>query len=155
MKLAKRMADAVASLAVAAVIAHYACHADSDVSRDILIHSSPQTVWKNPMINQIAGELREGNTIVVDQWMIFHPMILACRENQELRWKGHVGMPGIFDGEHRFVLQPQGAGTRLIQSERFSGIMCGRLSRGIIDETAASMKEMNAALKVRAESQTR
>jgi hypothetical protein len=40
----------------------------------------------------------------------------------------------------------------VVQIETFSGILAGRLMRGIIDETVAAMQDMNRALKVRAES---
>jgi hypothetical protein len=58
-------------------------------------------------------------------------------------------------GEHRFVLEAQGEYTRLTQSEHFTGILAGRLTRGIIDETIEAMQQMNRALKVRAESSAR
>jgi hypothetical protein len=157
---------AVSALVVAGLFAIYACHADRDISTDILIQSSPRTVWQvltatsqypswNPMINRIAGDLHEGNVIEVDEGMVFHPKILAFRPNRELRWKGHVGIPGIFDGDHRFVLAGQGEYTHLVQSERFTGILAGRLTRQIIDDTVEAMQEMNRALKARAESSDR
>jgi hypothetical protein len=103
------------------------------------------------MINRINGELRAGNVIEVDEGMVFHPTVLVMKADQELRWKGHVWIPGIFDGEHRFVLEAHGENTRLIQSERFTGILAGRLTRGVIDETVDAMQDMNRALKARVE----
>jgi hypothetical protein len=144
------------------LIALYACHADRDVSTEILIRSAPRTVWQvltatgdypawNPMINRITGNLREGEFIEVDEGMVFHPKVLAFRADQELRWQGHVWFPWIFAGDHRFVLQTQGNHTRFIQSERFTGILVGRLTDGIIAETVQEMEAMNRALKLRAE----
>ena len=154
------------ALVAAGFLGIYACHADRAISTDIFIHSSPQSVWQvltatseypswNPTINRISGDLREGNVIEVDEGMMFHPQILAFHVDRELRWKGHVWIPGIFDGEHRFVLEAQGEYTRLTQSEHFTGILAGRLTRGIIDETIEAMQQMNRALKVRAESSAR
>jgi hypothetical protein len=156
----------VSALVVAGFLGIYACHADRAISSDILIHNSPRSVWQvltvtseypswNPMINRISGDLREGNVIEVDEGVVFHPQVLAFRIDRELRWKGHVWIPGIFDGEHRFLLEAQGEDTRLIQSESFTGILVGRLTRGIIDETVEAMQEMNRALKTRAESVAR
>jgi hypothetical protein len=104
------------------------------------------------MIDKIVGDLREGNVIEVDQGMVFHPTVLTVHPNQELRWKGYVWTPGVFDGDHRFILEAQGEYTHVVQTETFSGILAGQLMRGIIDETVAAMQDMNRALKVRAES---
>jgi hypothetical protein len=128
-----------------------------------MIKRTPGAVWQvltatgdypawNPMIDKIVGDLREGNVVEVDEGMVFHPTILAVRPNQELRWKGYVWTPGVFDGDHRFVLEAQGEYTHLIQTETFSGVFAGQLTRGVIDQTVSAMQEMNRALKVRAES---
>jgi hypothetical protein len=71
---------------------------------------------------------------------------------QELEWKGKVLVPGLFDGEHRFLLEQQGNRTHLVQSELFTGLLVGKLTQGILSETADQMHAMNEALKQRAES---
>jgi hypothetical protein len=38
--------------------------------------------------------------------MHFKPTILTVRPKRELRWLGHLFVPGIFDGEHYFLLEP-------------------------------------------------
>jgi hypothetical protein len=162
-RVARYVIAVVLALLVAGSLVLFACHGDREISTEVLIDGSPRTVWQvltatsaypswNPMIARIVGDLREGNIIEVDEGMIFHPRILAFRAEQELRWKGHVWVPGIFDGEHRFVLEPLGDRTRLIQSERFTGILAGKITNGIIDETVNAMNGMNSALKARAES---
>ena len=61
-------------------------------------------------------------------------------------------MPGVLDGGYAFELQPlAGDRTRFIQSERFSGILVGLLSR-TLDKTENGFAAMNAALKDKAES---
>jgi hypothetical protein len=153
----------LAGLLAAVFLVILACHSDRDISTDIWIDSPPQVVWQvltatrdypswNPMIARVNGELREGNVIEIDAGMVFRPRILAFRVDQELRWKGHVWIPGIFDGEHRFVLEAHGNQTRLIQGEEFTGILAGRITREIIDDTIVAMKGMNSALKARTES---
>jgi hypothetical protein len=109
------------------------------------------------MISRLAGELREGNVIEFTEGtgsdsMTFHPKILRVRNAQELRWKGNVLVPGLFDGEHRFFLEKQGNKTHLVQSEEFTGLLVGKLTQGILNETSDQMKAMNAALKQRSES---
>ncbi|MFI7337921.1 hypothetical protein ACIBUY_08240 [Streptomyces sp. NPDC050085] len=70
---------------------------------------------------------------------------------RELRWIGHLFVPGIFDGEHRFVLTatPSG-GTRLEQSERFSGLLISFTGK-LIEHTKADFARLNTALKEHAE----
>jgi hypothetical protein len=59
--------------------------------------------------------------------------------------------PGRRYGEHRFQLEAAGNRTHFIQSERFTGILVGKLSEDALSDTAGLMKQMNAALKARAE----
>ena len=86
--------------------------------------------------------------------MTFRPTILAVRPDQELRWQGHVWVPGVFDGEHQFALKAEGGGTRFVQSEKFTGLFSGKLTQGILNETTVHVRAMNLALKVRAEART-
>jgi hypothetical protein len=37
--------------------------------------------------------------------MTFKPTILTLESNKEFRWKGKLGITGIFDGEHYFILE--------------------------------------------------
>ena len=112
------------------------------------------------MISRLVGQLREGNVIEFTEGagsdsMTFHPTILRVRAAQELRWKGNVLMPGIFDGEHRFLLEKQGDKTHLIQSEEFTGLLAGKLTQSVLRETCEQMKTMNIGLKQRSESLSR
>jgi len=162
MRRVNRVGIGVLGIAAAGAAALYACQADRTISTEIVIMQPPGVVWRvltdtgdysawNPMIDKISGELREGNVIEVDEGMVFHPTVLTVLPDRELRWKGYVWTPGLFDGEHRFVLEDEDGHTRLIQSEIFSGVLAGRLTRRVIDETVTAMQEMNRALKERAE----
>ena len=109
------------------------------------------------MISSLTGDLREGNVIEFTEGagsdsMTFHPRVLCVRTARELRWKGNVVMPGLFDGEHRFLLEKLGNGTQLAQSEEFTGLLAGKLTQGELRATSDQMKAMNIALKERAES---
>ena len=54
----------------------------------------------------------------------FKPTVLSVRPERELRWLGHLLVPGIFDGEHYFLLKSIGENrTRLTQGEKFSGLL--------------------------------
>jgi hypothetical protein len=83
--------------------------------------------------------------------MRFNPAVLSVRPERELRWLGHLFVPGIFDGEHYFLLEPIGEdGTRFTQGEKFSGLLVGILS-GMLSSTRAGFEAMNTALKLQAE----
>jgi hypothetical protein len=86
--------------------------------------------------------------------MRFRPTVLALRPERELRWLGRLFIPGLFDGEHYFLLEPMGEGrTRLTHGEKFSGLLVGFLS-GALSGTEAGFKAMNTALKQKAEEKT-
>lgn len=84
--------------------------------------------------------------------MTFRPCVLVADAGRELRWLGRLLLPGIFDGEHSFLIQPLASGKVLLrQSELFSGVLVP-LFRGSLDrDTKRGFEEMNLALKARAE----
>ena len=74
-------------------------------------------------------------------------------EQPELRWRGNLGIPGLFDGEHSFVLEAIDARrSRLIHSERFSGLLIPIFSWLAAKQTERAFEAMNMALKARVES---
>ena len=86
--------------------------------------------------------------------MRFSPVVLAAEAGRELRWLGRLVMPGLFDGEHRFYIEPLGEGNvRFEQSERFSGLLVGLFRRSLDRDTKRGFEEMNQALKTLVESE--
>jgi hypothetical protein len=83
--------------------------------------------------------------------MTFKPTILAATQQQNLTWLGHLLLPGVFDGEHRFQIEDHGKTCRFFQSERFSGLLVPLFGAGMFDATRRGFEAMNAALKKRAE----
>jgi hypothetical protein len=84
--------------------------------------------------------------------MTFRPTVLMARPNQELRWRGRLLLPGIFDGEHYFQIVPiTPARVRFIQGEKFSGILVAFAKSSLEGGTKAGFVAMNQALKTRAE----
>ena len=80
------------------------------------------------------------------------PTVLAVEPGKQLRWIGHLGFPGLFDGQHIFELKPAGSGmTTFVQRELFGGILLPFLTGMLRNETARGFSEMNSALKARAE----
>jgi hypothetical protein len=140
------------------------------IETSIEIGAPPKKIWSiltdfprmaswNPFIKSISGALAPGSRLAVHiappgkSGMRFKPTILAVNPERELRWLGRLLVPGVFDGEHYFLLEPIGSGrTRLTQGENFSGILVGVLG-GALSATEAGFKTMNAALKQQAETQ--
>ena len=83
--------------------------------------------------------------------MTFRPTVTALEHQRLLEWLGRFVLPGLFDGRHRFELVelPDG-GTRLVQSETFSGLLV-RASGRTLDSTIDGFEAMNEAVKQRAE----
>ena len=82
-----------------------------------------------------------------------HPTLLEVVPNHTLRWLGRLVLPGIFDGEHHFMLVSLGANrTRFVQQERFTGLLVPAFASSLDKHTLAGFQAMNAALKTRATS---
>ena len=111
----------------------------------------------NPFIRSIAGNVQEGERLTVrleppgGKGMTIKPTVLAAEPDRELRWKGRLVIPGLFDGEHTFRIEPiDGQRSRFVHGERFTGILVGFV-KGILAKTEAGFEQMNAALKQRVE----
>ena len=82
----------------------------------------------------------------------FRPRVLAA-SGRQLRWLGHLGIPGVFDGEHVFELEDLGDGTtRLVQREHFRGMLVPFMRSFLEGKTRAGFEAMNRSLKERVES---
>jgi hypothetical protein len=83
-----------------------------------------------------------------ERGITMHPTVLAAEPGRELRWLGHLLVPGMFDGEHLWRIEEAGLGrVRFIQSERFGGILLPLLWRKLRDGgTAKGFRAMNEAL---------
>jgi hypothetical protein len=136
-----------------------------ELRTEIEFEGTPQEVWEviadlpayaewNPFIKKIEGEPITGAKLEVrmepegERAMTFRPTVLAAEPGRELRWLGHLLVPGIFDGEHRWLIEETGPGrVRFTQSERFGGILVPLLWKKLRDGgTAKSFRAMNEAL---------
>ncbi len=122
----------------------------------VLTNFAAMPAW-NPFIKAISGDPTTGSRLSVrvappgKSAMWFKPTVTTVRSERELRWVGQMVIPGIFDGEHYFLLDPIGDGrTRFVQGEKFSGILVPLLG-GALSATEAGFHSMNAALKKQAE----
>ena len=124
---------------------------------DVLTDFAAYPIW-NPFIPRIDGSLETGSRLDVQlqppggRGMRMRPTVLAAAPSQELRWLGHLGIPGLFDGEHRFQIEPLGTDqVRFVQEERFTGLLAPLVFRFIERGTRQGFEAMNQALKARAE----
>ncbi len=131
--------------------------APRDVVWEILLDFPSYAAW-NPFIPQISGTPAAGERLEVfirppgARGMTFRPRVLTLREAEEFRWLGRVMIPGIFDGEHIFRMEENGKdGTRFVQREQFRGLLVPFLWNSLDTNTRRGFREMNAALKLRAE----
>lgn len=138
---------------------------NKEIRSEIQISASPAKVWQvlsafehypewNPFVKKLSGEPAPGKKIRVSlPGMGFTPRVLVFDAEREFRWKGQLLLPGIFDGEHYFILQPAPNGsTRFIHGEKFSGILLPLFSKSLDTSTLSGFREMNQALKQRCES---
>lgn len=136
-----------------------------EIVTEIHISATPEQVWHvftaneewrswNPFIVESRGQFEVGqrvtNTMVLSgrKPMTFRPTILKAEPAKELRWLGRLFIPGLFDGEHYFQLEPSGEGTRFVQGEKFRGLLSGMLD---LDDARTSFTALNEALKKRVE----
>jgi len=143
------------------------------IRTEIDIAASPDTVWRvladfsaypewNPFVRAISGKQAPGTRLNVTvqpeggEAMSFKPRLLVFEPQRELRWKGHLLAPGVFDGEHYFQLaEPSPRQVRFVHGEVFSGFLVPLVFRGSMRaDTERGFAAMNQALKVRAEAQT-
>jgi len=111
----------------------------------------------NPFIRRIEGEARVGARLSVTMQppgrkpMTFRPTVRVAEPGRELRWLGRVLIPGIFDGEHAFIIEERQGGCRLRHEETFRGLLVPAFG-AMLDDTEKGFIALNAALKQRVES---
>lgn len=134
------------------------------IETEIRVAASPEEVWAvlqdfgqystwNPFIVRIQGSLQVGKRLEVHiqppggREMTFKPVVLEAEEGKILRWKGVLGIPGLFDGEHYFKLEAlEDGGTRFVQGEVFTGILVPFIP---LNSTRAGFEKMNESLSKR------
>lgn len=141
-----------------------------EITTSIDIDAPPDRVWDalldfpayidwNPFIRKISGFARAGERLTVHilppggKGMTFHPRVLRSDPRTEFRWLGHMIVPGIFDGEHFFRVEPlaEGQRSRFVHGERFTGLLVPLLRRRLDEDTRFGFEAMNRALKSRVE----
>jgi hypothetical protein len=136
---------------------------------DVEIEATPDRIWSvltdfaayhdwNPFIVQATGQPVPGTRLELQMRLsgrrptTIRPEVLEADPARRLRWLGRLLLPGLFDGEHTFAIQPAGPGrTRLTQHEEFRGLLAPLVLKMIAKPTLASFHQMNQALRTRVE----
>ncbi len=140
-----------------------------ELSAEIEIEAPAGRVWQvltdfakftewNPFIRQMSGEAKIGARLHVSigasgtRPMSFSPKILNVEPNRELRWLGRLLIPGLFNGEHSFTIEPlDEKRVRFTQHEKFTGLLVPFMAKSLGRNARRGFEEMNHALKARAE----
>ena len=140
-----------------------------ELHSEIEIQASAERVWQlltdfasfpqwNPFMRRASGEVKAGARLEVHiqpsgaRGMTFKPTVLNAEPNRELRWLGHLLIPGLFDGEHILIIEPlEAKRVRFVQHEIFTGVLVPLFAHGLDTDTQRGFEEMNHALKARAE----
>ncbi len=140
------------------------------IERTVDIQAPAVAVWRiltdtdtyadwNPFMPRLSGPFAAGERLTLTvrpgrRTMTFRPTVLAVEDGALIRWRGRLGMPGLFDGEHELRVEPMpDGGTRFVQRETFSGLLVPLMPR-VLDDTATGFAAMNTALRNRAVSRT-
>ncbi|MFF4406847.1 SRPBCC family protein [Streptomyces sp. NPDC001404] len=132
------------------------------------IAATPARVWEvltdlphysdwNPFIREASGEVAPGARLRLrtvparGRPVTFRPRIRTAVPQRELSWMRRLVLPGLFDGLHRFVLTDlDGGGTRVVQDERFTGVLVPALAKAVA-RTTEDFDALNRALRKRCE----
>ena len=124
---------------------------------DILTNFDDFREW-NTFIRPVVGRAEVGNKLRVQirppggRPIAFQPRVTKVEPKKELRWQGHMWLQGLFDSEHIFTIEPLGPEkVRFVQRVIFSGMLVSVMARNHAVNIRPGFRDMNQALKERAE----
>ncbi len=140
-----------------------------ELRTEIEIRAAVERVWNmlidfesypdwNPFIQRATGIPLVGERLEIylkppgGMGVTIKPTVKISDPGKEFRWKGKLMISGLFDGEHIFELRPTAGGCNLIHREEFTGILVRPMLALVGSNTRQGFADMNAALKLRAES---
>jgi hypothetical protein len=127
---------------------------------EILVDFDAFPTW-NPFITSAEGTVQVGGRLTLQMQPVggssvtLRPTVVEVVKGRRLRWQGRLGVRGLFDGDHLFIVEPRGASeSRLVQQEQFNGLLVPFFQRALDRGTLPAFHAMNAALRDRAERAT-
>ena len=130
------------------------------------IDAPPDRVWAaltdfaaypewNPFIPRLEGSATSGSRLRVtirppgSRAMTLRPRVTISEPDRHFAWLGHLGLPRVFDGEHEFILEPNGrGGTSFTQRETFRGLLVPFVGK-VLERTRRGFEAMNQSLATR------
>jgi len=135
-------------------------HAAPDVVWDVITDLDRYAEW-NPFIVEAAGTPAVGEQLTNrlqppgGRAATFRPKVTEFETGETFEWLGRFGLPGVFDGRHRFEVRPTpSGGTTVTHTEQFTGVLVRMMRSSLDSRTKAGFEAMNEALKARAEGRT-
>jgi hypothetical protein len=139
-----------------------------ELRTEIEIQASPDKVWQaltnlanypewNPFIHHAIGTAKVGEKVDIivssgSKEMTLHCTVVKVEPNKELRWKYHVILPGLFRGEHSFIIEPmENNKVRFVDREIFNGLLVSSQAKDIDTNSRQGFEAMDKALKIKAE----
>jgi hypothetical protein len=140
-----------------------------EFNNEIEIRASAEQVWRlltdfarfpqwNPFIHRASGEPKAGARLEVTlqpsgaSRTTSRPTVLKAEPNRELRWIERSLIPGLLNVEHIFTIeQISTTHVRFTQREISTGLLVALRAGRRNTDTRRGLKEMNQALKTRAE----
>ena len=138
------------------------------ITASIDIAAPPEAVWKvlmdwgrypdwNPTLRSIAGQARKGGKITVSiaspvGVLPIDAVVTRLATNSNITWHSKLRFGGLLDRDHIIELSPDPAGTRVVQTQTFAGLLAPGASVVATSTVRDGFEKMNAALKDRVES---
>ena len=114
-------------------------------------------MW-NPFIRKINGEAKVGIKLEIylqtsrGKNRTYRPTVTKVEPNHELRWLGKSLVPGIFNGERIFTIEPLEVNyIRFVHREVFTGLGAFLAGNRLDKDLYQSFDKMNNAFKEKVE----
>jgi hypothetical protein len=139
------------------------------INAEITVNAPAKAVWEaltdldeyanwNPFVIEAEGKVAVGSRLAVriqppgKKATKFRPTVTVADEGKKFEWLGHLGVRGLFDGRHQYLLEETAdGGTRFVQREEFTGVLVPLVMRMLGANSRAGFEAMNQALKDRVE----
>ena len=140
-----------------------------EIRTEIDISASPEKAWDvltdfdrfpqwNPFIRQISGSPEIGAKLKIQlqtsrgKSRTYRPTVTKVEPNHELRWFGKSIIPGIFNGERIFTIEPLKTNhVRFVHMEIFTGLGVALVGNRLDKDMNESFVKMNQAFKEKVE----
>ena len=122
----------------------------------VLTDTAAYPDW-NPLIRRLDGRLAVGEGLEVDfqpdptqPARTMRPRVVVLEPGRRFGWLGRLGLPGLLDGRHTFLVERAEGGSRLVQHEVLSGLLVPFVRRLLSVDTPRVFVALDHALAARA-----